>query len=461
MNFTEEVHEMIEAQRRFYFTGETRSIKFRKEMLMKLHDAIVEREEAILEALSKDLGKSSFESYTTEVGFVLSSISYMVKEIDDWAKPEKVKTPIHLQPAKSFITREPYGSVLIIGPFNYPFQLVLEPLIGALIAGNCAIVKPSEFAIETSRVIKELIESVFSSDYVRVVEGEREETSALIHAPFDYIFFTGSAAVGKVVMKAAAERLTPITLELGGKSPAVVDQTADLKNAAERIMWGKFLNAGQTCVAPDHLLVHSSVKEALIKEMIAALKRFYGKDAEKSADYGRLIHRRHYDRIYAMLEKERERVLYGGESNEETLYVAPTLLDNISWENSIMAEEIFGPLLPILEYEDLGEALHRIRQNPKPLAAYFFTENDQAEQYFIDTLPFGGGCINDTISHVGNIHLPFGGVGNSGFNAYHGKASFDLFTHAKSMMKRSTKIPMKVALPPYGNKLKLVKGLLK
>lgn len=461
MNFTEEVHEMIEAQRRFYFTGETRSIKFRKEMLMKLHDAIVEREEAILEALSKDLGKSSFESYTTEVGFVLSSISYMVKEIDDWAKPEKVKTPIHLQPAKSCITREPYGSVLIIGPFNYPFQLVLEPLIGALIAGNCAIVKPSEFAIETSRVIKELIESVFSSDYVRVVEGEREETSALIHAPFDYIFFTGSAAVGKVVMKAAAERLTPITLELGGKSPAVVDQTADLKNAAERIMWGKFLNAGQTCVAPDYLLVHSSVKEALIKEMIAALKRFYGKDAEKSADYGRLIHRRHYDRIYAMLEKERERVLYGGESNEETLYVAPTLLDNISWENSIMAEEIFGPLLPILEYEDLGEALHRIRQNPKPLAAYFFTENDQAEQYFIDTLPFGGGCINDTISHVGNIHLPFGGVGNSGFNAYHGKASFDLFTHAKSMMKRSTKIPMKVALPPYGNKLKLVKGLLK
>lgn len=461
MNFTEEVHEMIEAQRRFYFTGETRSIKFRKEMLMKLHDAIVEREEAILEALSKDLGKSSFESYTTEVGFVLSSISYMVKEIDDWAKPEKVKTPIHLQPAKSFITREPYGSVLIIGPFNYPFQLVLEPLIGALIAGNCAIVKPSEFAIETSRVIKELIESVFSSDYVRVVEGEREETSALIHAPFDYIFFTGSAAVGKVVMKAAAERLTPITLELGGKSPAVVDQTADLKNAAERIMWGKFLNAGQTCVAPDYLLVHSSVKEALIKEMIAALKRFYGKDAEKSADYGRLIHRRHYDRIYAMLEKEREGVLYGGESNEETLYVAPTLLDNISWENSIMAEEIFGPLLPILEYEDLGEALHRIRQNPKPLAAYFFTENDQAEQYFIDTLPFGGGCINDTISHVGNIHLPFGGVGNSGFNAYHGKASFDLFTHAKSMMKRSTKIPMKVALPPYGNKLKLVKGLLK
>lgn len=461
MNFTEEVHEMIEAQRRFYFTGETRSIKFRKEMLMKLHDAIVEREEVILEALSKDLGKSTFESYTTEVGFVLSSISYMVKEIDEWAKPEKVKTPIHLQPAKSFITREPYGSVLIIGPFNYPFQLVLEPLIGALIAGNCAIVKPSEFAIETSRVIKELIESVFSSDYVRVVEGEREETSALIHAPFDYIFFTGSAAVGKVVMKAAAERLTPITLELGGKSPAVVDQTADLKNAAERIMWGKFLNAGQTCVAPDYLLVHSSVKEALIKEMIAALKRFYGKDAEKSADYGRLIHRRHYDRIYAMLEKERERVLYGGESNEETLYVAPTLLDNISWENSIMAEEIFGPLLPILEYEDLGEALHRIRQNPKPLAAYFFTENDQAEQYFIDTLPFGGGCINDTISHVGNIHLPFGGVGNSGFNAYHGKASFDLFTHAKSMMKRSTKIPMKVALPPYGNKLKLVKGLLK
>lgn len=462
MNFTEEeVHEMIAEQKHFYFTGKTRSVEFRKKMLLTLHEAIVEREEIILKALHKDLGKSSFESYTTEVGFVLSSISYMVKSIDDWIKPEKVKTPIHLQPAKSFITREPYGSVLIIGPFNYPFQLVMEPLIGALVAGNCAIVKPSEFAVETSRVIKELLESVYSSEYVRVVEGEREETSALIHAPFDYIFFTGSAAVGKIVMKAAAERLTPITLELGGKSPAIVDQTANLKNAAERMIWGKFLNAGQTCVAPDYILVHSSVKEALIKEMIAALRRFYGKNAEKSADFGRLIHRRHYDRLLAMLEEEKGGIIYGGNSNEETLYIEPTLFDNIEWENPIMAEEIFGPLLPILSYEDLGEAIHRIRQNPKPLAAYFFTENEQAENYFIDALPFGGGCINDTISHVGNIHLPFGGVGNSGMNAYHGKASFDLFTHAKAIMRRSTKIPMKVALPPYGNKLKLVKGLLK
>lgn len=461
LNFTEEeVHAMIQAQKNFYFAGETRNVVFRKEMLMKLHAEIVKNEKAILEALHKDLGKSAFESYTTEVGFVLSSIMHMVKSVDKWTKPEKVKTPLHLQPAKSFITREPYGSVLVIGPFNYPFQLVMEPLIGALVAGNCVVVKPSEFAVETSAIIKKIIEAVFPPHYVCIVEGEREETSLLIHAPFDYIFFTGSVGVGKIVMKAAAERLTPITLELGGKSPVIVDQTANLKHAAERIVWGKFLNAGQTCVAPDYLVVHSSVKEPLIQEMTSVLKKFYGENAEESVDYGRLIHRRHFDRLQMMLEKEASSILVGGKSNGETLYMEPTLVDT-SWDRSIMEDEIFGPILPVLVYEDLGETLHRIRQNPRPLAAYFFTENERAENYFIENLSFGGGCINDTVTHVGNIHLPFGGVGNSGMNAYHGKASFDLFTHAKSMMKRSTKIPMKVVLPPYGNKLKMVKNLLK
>lgn len=459
--FTEKtVHEMIEAQKRFYFTSETRGAAFRKEMLTKLRGAIIEREQAVLEALRKDLGKGSFEAYTAEIGFVLSSISYMIESVDEWMRPEKVKTPLHLQPAKSFITREPYGSVLIIGPFNYPFQLVMEPLIGALVAGNCAIVKPSEFAVETSKIVKEMIESIFPTHYVGVVEGEREETSLLIHAPFDYIFFTGSATVGKVVMKAAAERLTPITLELGGKSPVIVDQTANLTHAAERIIWGKFLNAGQTCVAPDYVLVHASVKKVLIEKMIATIRRFYGKDIEESADYGRLIHRRHFDRLQSMLEQELTNIVVGGNFNEETLYIEPTLVE-IGWDSILMEDEVFGPILPILVYEDLGEAIHQIRQQPKPLAAYFFTENERAENYFIDSLPFGGGCINDTVSHVANIHLPFGGVGNSGVNAYHGKASFELFTHAKSMMKRSTKIPMKVVLPPYGNKLKVVKGLLK
>lgn len=461
LKFTEEViHAMIEAQKGFYFAGETRSTEFRKEMLMKLYAEIEKREQDILKALHKDLGKSAFESYTTEIGFVLSSIAYMVKHVDEWMKPEKVKTPLHLQPAKSFITREPYGSVLVIGPFNYPFQLVMEPLIGALVAGNCAIVKPSEFAVETSAIIKRIIEAVFPANYVSVVEGEREETSLLIHAPFDYIFFTGSVGVGKVVMKAAAERLTPITLELGGKSPAIVDQTANLQHAAERIVWGKFLNAGQTCVAPDYLVVHASVKDSLIREMLAVLKRFYGRNVEESEDYGRLIHHRHFDRLQEMLVQEASKIIVGGQSNRATLYMEPTLIA-ANWDSSLMEDEIFGPILPILVYENLDEVLHQIRQNPKPLAAYFFTENDRAEAYFIENLPFGGGCINDTVTHVGNIHLPFGGVGNSGMNAYHGKASFDLFTHAKSVMKRSTKIPMKVVLPPYGNKLKVIKNLLK
>ncbi len=457
----EKVELLIQEQRNFYFSGETKSTEFRKEMLNKLYDAIRKSEADIIDALEKDLGKSAFESYVSEIGIVLSSISYMVKHVDEWMVPEKVKTPVHLQPAKSYITRDPYGSVLIIGPFNYPFQLVMEPLIGAIIAGNCAIVKPSEFAPEISRVIRALLESIYPTCFVRVIEGEQEETSHLIHSSFDYIFFTGSARVGKIVMKAAAERLTPLTLELGGKSPVIVDQTANLKNAAERILWGKFLNAGQTCVAPDYLLVHIDVKDAFIDEMLAVLQKFYGKDPQKSDDYGRMIHARHFDRLTEMLEKEANQILIGGQTDREDLYIAPTLLMDINWDSPSMDEEIFGPILPIIEYEDLGKIIHRIRQNPKPLSAYFFTENERAASYFTAVLPFGGGCINDTVSHVANIHLPFGGVGNSGMNAYHGKASFELFTHEKSMMERSTKIPMKVALPPYGKKLNWIKRILK
>lgn len=461
MNFTEEdMYRMLETQKNFYRTGETRDVAFRKDMLMKLYMEIEKREQAILQALHMDLGKSAFESYTTEIGFVLSSIKYMVKSVDDWMKPEKVKTPLHLQPAKSFITREPYGSILVIGPFNYPFQLVMEPLIGALVAGNSVVVKPSEFAVETSAMIKEIIEAVFPPEYVAVVLGEQEETSLLIHAPFDYLFFTGSVGVGKIVMKAAAERLTPITLELGGKSPVIVDQTANLKHAAERIVWGKFLNAGQTCVAPDYLVVHTTVKDALIQEVKAILKQFYGRNPEESPDYGRLIHERHFDRLQKMLEQGASKIIVGGKSNRETLYMEPTIID-ADWSDSVMEDEIFGPILPVLTYENLGEAIERIGEYPKPLAAYFFTENELAETYFIENLPFGGGCINDTVTHVGNIHLPFGGVGNSGVGSYHGKASFELFTHGKSMMKRSTKIPMKVVLPPYKNKIKVIKNLLK
>ena len=462
MRFTaDDVESMIATQRNFYFTGKTRPAAFRKDMLIKLRNAIQENEEAIIEALHKDLGKSSFEAYVTEVGFVLSSISEMLKQIDDWMNPVSVKTPIHLQPAKSFIVREPYGSVLIIGPFNYPFQLVLEPLVGAIVGGNCAIVKPSESAIHTTEIINKILSATFPPEYVQVVEGEREETSALIHASFDYIFFTGSVAVGKIVMKAAAERLTPVTLELGGKSPAIVDQTANLANAAERIVWGKFLNAGQTCVAPDYLLVHHSVEKELIEEIISSIRKFYGKSAINSPDLGRIINTRQFDRLDEILKKEQDHIIHGGHVERDGLFIEPTILSGVTWDSPSMEDEIFGPLLPILTYHNLGEAIHRIRQLPKPLSAYMFTENDQAANYFIESLPFGGGCINDTVSHVGNTSLPFGGVGSSGVNAYHGKASFDLFTHEKAMMKRSTKIPMRLALPPYKNKLKLVKPLIR
>ncbi|MEK3935289.1 aldehyde dehydrogenase [Sporosarcina sp. FSL W7-1349] len=462
MNFTaEQAESLIAHQRAYYFTGGTRNAAFRKKMLRQLKQAIESNEQAIYEALHHDLGKSDFEAYVTEIGFVLSSISYMLDHLDEWLQPEAVKTPIHLQPASSRIIREPYGSVLIIGPFNYPFQLVMEPLIGAIAGGNCAVVKPSETAVHTAAIVKKIISETFPTEYICVIEGEREETATLIHASFDYIFFTGSAEVGKIVMKAAAERLTPITLELGGKSPALVDQTADLAKAAERIIWGKFINNGQTCIAPDYVLIHHSVHEQFVSEMVQVLHRFYGKDASVSPDYGRIVNQKQFDRLARIIQREREHLFYGGSSRRDDLYMEPTLLCNVVWDGPAMEEEIFGPILPILLYDNLAEAIHHIRLLPKPLAAYMFTENKQAAEYFIENVPFGGGCINDTISHVGNIHLPFGGVGPSGMNAYHGKTSFETFTHAKSLLKRSTAIPMRIAFPPYKDKLKWIKPLLR
>ena len=462
LNFTaQDVEQMIEAQHEFFYTGATKSVDFRKEQLNRLKRVIQHHEAEIVQALYKDLRKSEFEAYATEVGFVLDSIGFMIKHIDEWMKPEQVKTALHLMPAKSFIMREPYGSVLIIGPFNYPFQLVMEPLIGAIIGGNCAILKPSESAVHTAHVIKKIITLTFPSNYVRVVEGEKEETSALIHAPFDFIFFTGSVAVGKVVMRAASERLTPVALELGGKSPAIIDHTANLEVAAKRIIWGKFVNAGQTCVAPDYLLVHQEVKDKFVHLLKKTMTDFYGKDIQKSSDYGRIINQRQFDRLKELIRKEGSYISAGGNMDSEDLYIEPTLLEGVTWGSPSMEDEIFGPILPILTYNRLETAIQQVRKLPKPLAAYFFSENEKATQYFLDELPFGGGCINDTISHVGSSHLPFGGVGPSGMNAYHGKASFDTFTHAKSILKKSTKLPINIIFPPYKNKVKLVKSLLR
>jgi aldehyde dehydrogenase (NAD+) len=462
MNFTaQDVENMIAEQRTFYYSRQTKDIEFRKKKLIQLKEVIKQYEQEVLQALKLDLNKSEFEAYSTEVGIVYDSISYLVKNIEEWSKPVPAKTPIHFQPGKSFIVREPYGVVLIIGPFNYPFQLIMEPLIGAIVGGNTAIVKPSESSPHTTAIIKKIIQETFGEKYVRVVEGEKDEVTALIHASFDYIFFTGSVAVGKVVAKAAAERLTPICLELGGKSPAIVDQTANLEVAAKRIAWGKFSNAGQTCVAPDYVMVHKSVYTKFVKKLKKVIQEFYGKDIQASPDFGRIINVRQFDRLQEILKREASNITFGGQTNREDLFVEPTLVEHVTWDSPSMEDELFGPILPILQYEEFPLAIHKIRQLPKPLAGYLFTENEKAVDYFLEELPFGGGCINDVISHVGNMHLPFGGVGPSGVKAYHGKASYENFTHPKSILKRSSKLATDLVFPPYNNKVKLVRMIMK
>lgn len=462
MNFTQvDVENMIEEQRTYYFTRATKDIEFRKKQLLILKETIKKYESDVLKALKLDLNKSEFEAYATEVGIVYDSISYMVNQIDKWMKPEVMKTPIHFQPGKSFIVREPYGVVLIIGPFNYPFQLVMEPLIGAIIGGNTAIVKPSEASVHTAAIVKKILQEAFEPRFVRVVEGEKEEVTALIHASFDFIFFTGSVAVGKIVAKAAAERLTPIALELGGKSPAIVDHTANLEVAVKRIAWGKFNNAGQTCVAPDYVLVHRSVYKKFVTMMKKTITQFYGENPQTSKDLGRIINERQFDRLQSILQADKDNITFGGRTDRDDLYIEPTIVENIDWDSPVMEDELFGPIMPIMAYEDLPRVIHCIRQLPKPLSAYLFSENENAIDYFLDELPFGGGCINDVITHVANTHLPFGGVGPSGVKAYHGKASFECFTHPKSILKRSSKLANSLLYPPYKQKVKLVRTILK
>ncbi len=457
----EQAGNIVEAQQRFWRTGQTLELHFRLEQLRKLKDALLRFEKPLLEALSKDLGKSEFEGYTTELGFCLKSISETTKKLRKWMKPKRIAVPLHLQPSRSWVQAEPYGSVLIIGPFNYPFQLLIEPLIGALAAGNCAVLKPSEAAPSVAAVVARLITETFPEDYIRVVEGEKETVEALIHAPFDYMFFTGSAAVGKIVMKAAAENLVPVTLELGGKSPVIVEPDANLEVAAKRIIWGKLINAGQTCIAPDYVLAHSSIKNELVRLMKEAIGHFYGEDPSASKDYGRIIHTRHLDRLAAILEQDRPRIVHGGGISRENRFMEPTLLDGVQWEDASMAEEIFGPILPILTYDRLEDAIRQIQDRPKPLALYLFTENKGVERLVLNRVSFGGGCVNDTISHVASSALPFGGVGQSGIGAYHGRHSFQLFSHHKSILKKTSRLETGLAFPPYKDKIKLIRRLLK
>ncbi|MCG2541345.1 aldehyde dehydrogenase [Staphylococcus epidermidis] len=445
----------------FFNTHKTKNLKFRKQQLKLLSKNIKNHENELLDALYKDLGKSKVEAYATEIGMLLKSIKLMRKELKNWSKTKQTDTPLYLFPTKSYIKKEPYGTVLIIGPFNYPVQLVFEPLIGAIAAGNTAIVKPSELTPHVVIVIKDIIEDTFDEAYVSVVEGGIEETQTLLSLPFDYMFFTGSEKVGKIVYEAAARKLIPVTLELGGKSPVIVDDTANIKVASERISFGKFTNAGQTCVAPDYILVQRKVKNDLIKALKKTITEFYGENIEKSPDFGRIVNQKHFNRLNDLIQIHKDNVVFGGNSSKEDLYIEPTLLDNITNDNKIMKEEIFGPILPIITYDNFDEVLEIIQSKSKPLSLYLFSEDENMTHRVVEELSFGGGAINDTLMHLANPNLPFGGVGSSGIGQYHGKYSFDTFSHMKSYTFKSTRLESSLFFPPYKGKFKYIKTFFK
>ncbi|WP_441001882.1 aldehyde dehydrogenase [Staphylococcus epidermidis] len=445
----------------FFNTHKTKNLKFRKQQLKLLSKNIKNHENELLDALYKDLGKSKVEAYATEIGMLLKSIKLMRKELKNWSKTKQTDTPLYLFPTKSYIKKEPYGTVLIIGPFNYPVQLVFEPLIGVIAAGNTAIVKPSELTPHVAIVIRDIIEDTFDETYVSVVEGGIEETQTLLSLPFDYIFFTGSEKVGKIVYEAAARKLIPVTLELGGKSPVIVDDTANIKVASERISFGKFTNAGQTCVAPDYILVQRKVKNDLIKALKKTITEFYGENIEKSPDFGRIVNQKHFNRLNDLIQIHKDNVVFGGNSSKEDLYIEPTLLDNITNDNKIMKEEIFGPILPIITYDNFDEVLEIIQSKSKPLSLYLFSEDENMTHRVLEELSFGGGAINDTLMHLANPNLPFGGVGSSGIGQYHGKYSFDTFSHMKSYTFKSTRLESSLFFPPYKGKFKYIKTFFK
>ena len=457
----EDINLIFKNQKEFFESGKTINVDYRIKNLKKLNDIIKKNEDKILNELKKDLGKSNFEGYVTEVGILYDDINFHIKNVKKWSSEEKRKSPIVYYPSKSYIYKEPYGVTLIIGPFNYPFQLVIAPLIGAISAGNTAIIKPSENSRNIALLLEKLINENFPEGYLRVVNplGGKETVSLLLDKPFDYIFFTGSVRVGKLVMQKAAQHLTPVTLELGGKSPCIVDSDAKLKLAAKRIVWGKFLNAGQTCVAPDYLCVHKSVKDELLKLIINEIRIQFGENVRNSEDYPRIVNKSSLERLSGYLNDGK--IYYGGNIDEDNLYMEPTLIIKPDLNSPLMSDEIFGPILPILVYEDLDNVIRFINHREKPLALYYFSESKKKIKYVLTSTTSGGVTINDTIIHVANPNLPFGGVGSSGVGKYHGKESFETFTHNKSVMKRGTFIEFNIRFAPYKNKLNLVKRIMK
>ena len=456
---TSKIEHLFDKQKQFFFSGETIPYSFRINALKGLKAAILKYEDEIYDALWKDLHKSKFEAYASEIGFVLEELSFHIKKLKKWMKPKRVSSGMTMFPASTYNYYEPLGKVLIIAPWNYPFQLLIAPLVGAISAGNTAILKPSEYSGFTARVIEKIIKATFPEQYIKVFLGDAKVSQTLLKLKFDHIFFTGSPRIGKIVMKSAAEHMTPVTLELGGKSPCIVDDTAKLKLAATRIMWGKLLNAGQTCIAPDYLLVQRSVKDKLLPLLVASINKFYGKNPKQSPDFPRIISKPNMERLSTLIEGAD--VYYGGEMDIEENYFQPTILDNVSFNDPVMKQEIFGPVLPVITYDNIEEAVEKVNGQPKPLALYLFSENSKLQKQILERVPAGGVSINDTLMHIVNNKVPFGGVGNSGMGGYHGFHSFKLFSNAKPFVKRGTWMDIPIRYAPYGNKLGIIKKLMR
>ncbi len=442
----EKIESLVNSHRIFFYEQHTKSIDFRIDSLKRLKSAIQKNETKIAEALFADLHKSFEEAYLTEISIVLTEIDHHLKNIKHWSEPQKVSTPLHLLPSSSQLIFEPLGLALIIAPWNYPFQLVINPLIGVISAGCCAIVKPSPYTPSVAKVVEEILSEIFDEKYISVVQGDREVNTILLEQKTDVIFFTGSPALGKVVMASAAQHLTPVILELGGKSPCIVDADANLDIAAKRIMWGKCINAGQTCIAPDYVFVHESVKEELIHKMKQAVNKLYGESVHQNKFYPRIVNKNAFKRLTSYLENANIR--FGGETNEQEKYISPTVIDNVDFNSPIMKEEIFGPILPVISFNNINEALDHINKNEKPLAFYFFGNNEKAK-YVLQNTSSGGGCINDTLMHIANHNLPFGGVGNSGQGKYHGKGSFLAFSNQRAIISTPTWIDIPFKYPPF------------
>lgn len=452
------ISQIIQQQRQFFNTGKTQDIEFRITQLKRLKQAVLDSKDEVIAAVKADLSKPAFETYLTEIGSV-RDIDHTLKNIKNWAKPQKVSTSFDQFPATAKIYPEPLGVVLILSPWNYPFNLIISPLVAAIAAGNCVIVKPSEIAANTSKVVASLIAKTFDPQYIAAVEGGVETSQQLLAEKFDHIFFTGGTAIGKIVMEAAAKHLTPVTLELGGKTPCIVDTDIDLETTARRIVWGKFINTGQTCIAPDYLLVDRQIKPALLEKIQATVKEFYGENPAQSPDYGRIINQKQFDRLVSFLEDGK--AIVGGKVISEERYIAPTVLDEVTWDAPVMQEEIFGPILPVLEYDSIIEAIAKINERPKPLALYLFSRNSAYQKQVLQQTSSGGVCLNDTIMHIGVADLPFGGVGNSGMGSYHGKAGFDTFSHRKSVLKKAFRFDLNWRYAPYEGKLDLLKKLIR